>query len=191
MAAGDSWAKHISMRMRQAQEGDRVAYAELLAEIAPWIRRYIRYTQPYLTTETVEDVSQEVLISLHAVRSTYDPARPFIPWLKTIARNRIVDEARRYYRQSRNEIKVDTLPETSVVDSTNPSHETYEDRVVLREAIKSLPPKQRVAIEMLKIRQLSLIEAERESGIPVGSLKVAVHRGIKSLRKLMQDGDGQ
>lgn len=185
----NSWGDRLGAQMQLAQRGDQVAYAGLLREILPWIRRYVRFRQPYLVPETVDDVSQEVLISLHAVRSTYDPTRPFLPWLKSIVRNRVVDEARRYHRRARIEVNVEIMPETSVVDRTNPSHEFYEDKVVLRKAIKLLPPRQRTAIEMLKIRQLSLTEAEHESGIPISSLKVAVHRGIKSLRKLMNDGE--
>jgi RNA polymerase sigma-70 factor (ECF subfamily) len=168
-----------------AQRGDVLSYGELLRELAPWIARFVRLRQPYLTRETVEDVTQEILISLHSVRATYDAARPFLPWLKTIARNRIIDEARRYYRSDAHEVRAGTPPERPIVETTNPSHETYADRAILSAAIRKLPPKQRKAIQLLKIEEMSLIEAQRVTGMSIGSLKVAVHRGIKSLQKLL------
>jgi RNA polymerase sigma-70 factor, ECF subfamily len=48
-----------------------------------------------------------------------------------------------------------------------------------------LPPGQRQAIELLKLRELSLKEASAVSGASVGALKVAVHRGIAALRKAL------
>jgi RNA polymerase sigma-70 factor (ECF subfamily) len=53
----------------------------------------------------------------------------------------------------------------------------------LGEAIASLSPPQREAIELLKLRELSLAEAATASGRSIAALKVNVHRAIKSLRK--------
>jgi RNA polymerase sigma-70 factor (ECF subfamily) len=50
---------------------------------------------------------QDVLLSLHAVRATYDPSRPFMPWVFAIVGNRLVDGARRYVRSSGREVHVD------------------------------------------------------------------------------------
>jgi RNA polymerase sigma-70 factor (ECF subfamily) len=52
-------------------------------------------------------------------------------------------------------------------------------------AIANLPRGQRDAIEMLKLREMSLKEAASASGMSVAALKVAVHRGMKTLRKTM------
>ncbi len=62
---------------------------------------------------------------------------------------------------------VDTYPETSGEDETNRG-ESYGDAEALQEAVKSLPPGQRVAIELLKFRELSLKEATTISGTSVG-----------------------
>jgi RNA polymerase sigma-70 factor (ECF subfamily) len=47
------------------------------------------------------------LLALHNVRATYDPARPFMPWLLAIAHNRFVDGARRYFRNGVREVPID------------------------------------------------------------------------------------
>jgi RNA polymerase sigma-70 factor (ECF subfamily) len=171
--------------MRCAQEGQSSAYAELLREIAPLLRRDIRRRRRFLQPQDIEDLVQDVLLSLHAVRATYDPTRPFLPWLMAIAHNRMVDGTRRQVRRNANEVTVDELPETFADAGTNGTGETYGDPEALRQAMKHLPPGQRAAIEMVKIREMSLKEASAASGMSVAALKVAVHRGIGALRKAL------
>jgi len=65
--------------MRAAQAGDGDAYSQLLNEITPRIRRVVRSQRVFLQTEDIEDLVQDVLLSIHAVRETYDPDRPFVP----------------------------------------------------------------------------------------------------------------
>ena len=55
-------------------------------------------------------------------------------------------------------------------------------------AIDKLPPDQRAAIKMLKLEEMSLKEASRATGRSVAALKVATHRAIKNLRKLLKGG---
>ena len=58
----------------------------------------------------------------------------------------------------------------------------------LREAIDKLPPGQRQAVLLLKLRGLSLKEAASESGMSAAALKVASHRGLKALRAALGKG---
>ena len=51
--------------------------------------------------------------------------------------------------------------------------------------LRSLPPRQREALEALKLRELTLAEAAAESGQSVGALKVNAHRALKTLRRLL------
>jgi RNA polymerase sigma-70 factor (ECF subfamily) len=60
--------------------------------------------------------------------------------------------------------------------------EVYASTDGLNEAIARLPQQQKEAVELLKLRELSLQEASHVSGKSVASLKVNVHRAIKSLR---------
>lgn len=48
-----------------------------------------------------------------------------------------------------------------------------------------LPSGQRQAIELLKLREMSLKEAAAVTGTNIGALKVAVHRGMRALRKAL------
>jgi DNA-directed RNA polymerase specialized sigma24 family protein len=49
----------------------------------------------------------------------------------------------------------------------------------------TVPAGQREAIELLKLRELSLKEAAAASGTTVGALKVATHRAMIALRRVL------
>ena len=176
---------HLSGLMRAAQNGDAAAYTALLKEVTPLLRNAVRGRNRVLQAADIEDLVQDILLSLHAVRATYDPGRPFLPWLLGIAHNRIADGARRYARRVKHEVIVEQLPEGPVTFSSGQANreQTYKDPEALSQAIRDLPPAQREAVEMLKIRELSLKEASAASGMSIAALKVSVHRAIKSLRK--------
>lgn len=172
--------------MRAAQEGDRACYDRLLRDVAPIIRAAVRRQRNFLTTEDIEDLVQEALLSVHAVRATYDPDRPFMPWLMAIVRNRLADSGRRHARLKAVEQVAGDFYETFVPDKTNTNEGDFGDADGLRQAIAQLPDGQRRAIELVKMRDLSLKEASRESGMSVVALKVSVHRAIKTLRTALK-----
>ncbi len=181
MVAGNKDGDRLGALMRAAQAGDREAYRTLLRDLVPILRRIVGGRFPFIAREEAEDLVQDILLSIHAVRATYDPERPFLPWLVAIARNRAADMARRHVRKRGREIAVDTYPETSGEDATNPE-EGYGDAEALRQAVSALPEGQRVAIELLKFKEMSLKEASSVSGMSVGALKVATHRATRALR---------
>lgn len=187
MAAEDSDA-HLSALMKSAQDGDNAAYAALLRLLVPVITRIV--SRQCRSGLEVDDVVQDVLLSLHSVRHTYDPSRPFMPWLASIARHRATDAQRRRGRVTRSESAVPELPETFSGDDSNKNLDGPGDAELLKRAIADLPPGQRQAVELLKLKELSLKEAASASGMTVAALKVAVHRGLKTLRERLASGSG-
>jgi RNA polymerase sigma-70 factor (ECF subfamily) len=182
MASRDDAEERLSRLMAQAQAGDDEAYLALLHAVAPWVRQVIRARRHFLPPSDVEDLVQDVLLSLHAARATYDPARPFKPWLGAITGHRLADAARRYGRHAGHELGVDDLDVTFAALPAN-THEEAPDREVLTDAIRSLPAGQRQAVELLKLQELSLKEASDATGLSVSALKVATHRALRSLRE--------
>jgi len=172
-----------SMLMARAQDGDREAYRSLLKEIEPYVRSIAGrcFSRP---TDT-EDVVQDVLLTVHTIRNTYDSKRPFGPWLVAIANRRIIDRLRRHTRQKAREIELSPEHETFAGAPANLEHTTSAE-IALVGAIDKLPPDQREAIRMLKLNEMSLKEASRASGRSIAALKVATHRAIKNLRQLLK-----
>src|SRR5499433_4435013 len=175
----------LTTLMQAAQAGDAQAYVRLLKEITPRLRQIVRRQRRFVSAEDIEDLVQDILLSLHAVRATYDPQRPFMPWLMAITRHRLADAARRYTRRTAHELQAENLPVTFSDDGANIDTDGYRDPEALRRAIRDLPPGQRDAIELLKLREMSLKEAAAASGTTIGALKVSIHRAIATLRKAL------
>ncbi len=174
--------RRLAAFMQAAQDGDRGAYGSLLRELVPLLQRLMRRQLGFLQPSDREDLVQDVLLSLHAARATYDPRRPFTPWLMSIAHHRMVDRARRHSRVGANEVLVDEFAESNADEASDGLGSEYGDPEQVRHAVKGLPVSQRTAIELLKLRELSLKEAAAVSGMSISALKVAAHRAIKSLR---------
>ena len=172
--------------MRAAQQGDRVCYGALLAAVIQPLRRAARARWPRADAAAIEDAVQETLLALHTSRHLYDPVRPFMPFLFGIMRFRGADVMRRSRRAGARETPIDDLPETSDAIRTNSDQDKGLESEALRAAIARLPDGQRRAIEMTKLQELSLEEASAQSGMSVAALKVATHRGVQALRKLLR-----
>lgn len=172
--------------MRAAQGGDQVAYACLLRAVLPYVRLIVRRrTSALAGNGETEDVVQEVLLSLHLVRHTYDPSRPFRPWLNGIIRHRLLDHIRRRARRGRHEVAVESLPDTSMARAAKATQDTCDEVAALYRAMIVLTPSQRQAFELLKLQGLSLKEASAKTGVSVAALKVAAHRAYKRLRLVL------
>lgn len=168
-------------QMRAAQDGDQSAYGALLAEILPMLRVIVR--RKWGSQQDVDDIVQDILLSLHGVRHTYDPGRPFLPWLLTITYRRIADAARRSTSRSSYETTVDVMPETFSADETKNEQDRSDDQAAMRQSVAGLTSGQREAIELTKVQGLSLKEASVVTGKSVASLKVNIHRAVKALRR--------
>ncbi|QLG95419.1 sigma-70 family RNA polymerase sigma factor [Pseudomonas yamanorum] len=171
--------------MIAAQNGDQNSYARLLCDLTPLLRRLARQGWPQGSDADIEDVVQEALLTIHLARHTYDPSRPFFPWLLTLLRRRIADGVRRRSRTNRREMVIDALDVTFIDSPANIECEPLVDSEALRAAIKRLTPGQRQAIELLKQKEIPLKEASAMTGVSVAALKVATHRALQRLRTLL------
>ena len=173
-----------SQLMRAAQSGDRAAYERLLREISPLIRALVR--RHCSNHADIEEMVQDTLLTLHRVRHTYDPSRPFCPWLAAIAWRRSIDALRRRMRVSKYETPELGLYETFADAATNNDLEGVHSAEEVEHLLQSLPPRQREALESLKLREMTLLQASAASGQSVAALKVNTHRALKTLRALVQ-----
>ena len=167
--------------MRQAQQGDQVAYATLLARLTPLARRYARGRvgdKPW-----IDDAVQDMLVTVHRARHTYDATRPFAPWFYAIASSRLIDVWRRERRIGGRELAGDILPEPAMV---SPSTRDDIDVGAIRAALESLPSRQREVIERLKYRDESVRDVAGQLGMTESAVKITAHRGYKLLRRILR-----
>src|ERR1700682_4841329 len=138
MAEPETHGERLAALMRSAQGGDADAYAALMQELAVRVRQIVRHRRAFLERADVEDLVQDVLLSVHAVRATYDATRPFVPWLLAITRNRLADAARRYARHGAHEVAVEDLDVTFFSETANTVKATYADPDALKDDIADL-----------------------------------------------------
>ena len=167
--------------MAAAQEGDRVAYERVLAESVGVIRAVAR--RQGVPVDQLDDVVQETLITIHRVRHTYDPSRSYHAWLAAISARRSIDALRQRGRRDQRE-RHDPLAFDNYADEGLASDATEQQQrsEALREAIATLPPGQREAVEHLGLHERSLAETAELTGRSAGALKVNLHRALKALR---------
>ncbi len=160
----------MGMLMARAQDGDRAAYRSLLELCQRWLKRYYaRRTLP----SVLDDLVQETMISLHRKRASYDPARPFLPWLAAIARYRWIDHLRRVGRAAETALDDDIM--------ADPSDPGVVARLSLDRLLERLPERQSSVIRLVKIDGFSIAEAAAQSGQSEPLVKVNIHRGLKKL----------
>lgn len=158
-----------------AQRGDKQAYAALLGAARSWLLRF--YRRRVLPAQ-IEDSVQDTLLSVHRKLASYDPVRPFTPWLAAIARYRFVDHLRQVYRAEEQSLDHD-LP----IDS---EEEAIAARVSLERLFAALPEAQSRAIELVKIEGRSIAEASQSTGQSESLVKVNIHRGLKRLAAMIE-----
>lgn len=164
---------------RAAQGGDRKAYSLLLSICVTWLSRY--YARRIAPAQ-LDDLVQETLLAVHRKLSSYEPARPFLPWLAVIARYRWIDALRKSYRNEETTIQGYEFSEA-------PEQEVVMAKISLETLFALLPQGQSQAIELVKIKGLSIREAAEKSGQSEALVKVNIHRGLKKLQTLVEKAD--
>ena len=162
-----------------AQTGDPAAYRLFLTSVTPFIRAVVRNSGRW--ADDVDDVVQDALLTVHRVRHTYEPGRPVKPWLAALATRRSIDAMRRRGRIRAQEVHNEPAYET-FADLRANNEDAVDTAQVLTQMISGLSPGQKEALELVKLKEMSLVEASSVSGQSVAALKVNIHRAMKKMR---------
>lgn len=174
--------------MVDAQKGDPVAYRALLTDIHPVIHRFVSSKIKKYDSE-VDDLVQDILMSIHRSRATFHSSRSFSAWMFAISRHKVID----FYRRKgvRQEVSIDQLDEKELqtkLSAEDPFHlknlENSHEELI--SAVEKLPEKQKEALKLTKIEGLSTEEAAQKIGVSAGALRVRVHRAYETLRSSLK-----
>ena len=164
--------------MRQALDGDQRAYAEILQETSRFLRPYLSKRLSF-TNET-DDLLQEILLSIHKARHTYDGNRPYKPWVYSIAKFRLQDYLRSHY--------ADQLHHAGDISELEDFlHENVTESVISYESISGeigkLPQKQATILQLMHQEGYTAKEVAQKLGMNESAVKVAAHRAYRILRQ--------
>lgn len=166
----------------QGLDADAAAYQRFLKELSAHLRAFLRRRLVQRPDE-VEDLVQETLLAVHNQRHTYRPEMPVTAWAHAIARYKLIDWMRSHaVKEGRN----DPLDEADELFASSDS-EAAEARRDLGQLLLTLPDKQRLPIEYMKLEGLSVVETARLTGLSESAVKVGVHRGLKALAAKIRD----
>ena len=180
---GDETDEALIVSLRQ---GDKSALAIL----------YDRYSRLVYTVAfrilnngpEAEDLTQEIFLNLWQ-KQTYNPARSSLGrFLSTITRNRAIDRVRS--RSNRRRILKGLVPQPSTVDAFSLPEEQAsqgERSQRVREALQTLPDKQRDLLWLAYYHGLSQSEIANHTNIPLGTVKSRMRQGLLKLKGTLQD----
>jgi RNA polymerase sigma-70 factor (ECF subfamily) len=163
--------------MRAAMAGDEGAYRQLLVSLAPRLRAVARSRCRSLGApeDEIEDLVQEILLTIHLKRGTWDQSRPIGPWVAAITRNKLIDVLRRRGRHI-------TVPIEDFVDSLQAEDQAPElsardiDTLLAR-----LTPQQREIVRSISLNGSSIRETADRLQMTEGAVRVTLHRALKAL----------
>jgi len=162
--------------MRAAQRGCAESYVRLLGDIAASFRPVAagELRRFGLPASDAEDVIQEILLAVHLKRHTWRQDRPFLPWLRAIARHKVIDLARR--RRRRGEVPIEHVADNLPAPSPPPDLSGPLERF-----LAELPRRQRDVVTSLAMSGASVDETARKLKMTRGAVYVAFHRGLAAL----------
>ena len=170
-----------SEAMRAERRGEAVAYERMLKEVATALRRSLapRLVRVGLGAHEAEDLVQEILIGLHGKRNTWDPARPFLPWLHAITRYKLIDFTRQRRRDTRQ--RVDLPPEDWVEIVESPDYEGDSSTWEVDRHLAVLPVSQRKIVRAIAVEGASVRNVAQDLATSEGAVRMTLHRAIRRL----------
>ena len=177
----------LKSQMIAALAGDREAYRCFLGKVGQIVKSYLLKSSRSWkgSPERVEDLTQEVLLSIHKKRETYETSLPILPWIYAIARYRLIDSIRSDAAQKLRALDWDENIEELAMqapEETGGGSAALEVAEELHDVMESLTEKQKKILVMAKLEEVPLDEIARQVGISLSNVKVTIHRTLQALR---------
>jgi RNA polymerase sigma-70 factor, ECF subfamily len=167
--------------IRRIRGGDRDAFGALVQRYQQ--RLYGLALMMVRDPAGAEDVSQDAFVRAYLHLDQYDAARPFYPWLASIAVRLAQNWLRSHGRTLRREgASLDDTTEPTVGASAAGALLAGEERQQLWTAVAALPSGERTAIVLYYRDDMAVRDIAIALGVSVGTIKTLLFRGRRHLR---------
>ena len=171
-----------------AVDGNRDAVDGVLRWVRPLVVRYCRARvgRQEKTFASADDVAQEVCLAvLTALPSYRDQGRPFLAFVYGIAAHKVAD-AHRSAARNRSE-PVPEIPDSPAALADGPEQRAMQVELAeqMDKLLDTLPDKQREILILRVVVGLSAEETAEAVGSTPGAVRVAQHRALGRLRKVL------
>lgn len=159
-------------------DGNKKSYAEFLKLFSSFLEK--KLLSKISNQSDIDDLIQEILISIHKARHTYDIERRLKPWLISIINFRVSDYFRKFYRDRKDQQS--PFDENFDIADENSVTESVTDNEDIINIVDTLKDKQREIIKLMYFKDLSVKEIAAQTGYSQSDVKVTAHRAYKILR---------
>lgn len=166
--------------IKRFNNGDETAFRTLVSRHKEKVRNLI-----YLTlgnTDAIDDISQDVFVSVYRKLKTFRFESQFTTWLYRITVNKCRDHLRK--------IKIRSIfsPFTNEEDTLIAPEQLPDDfdiKIIVREAIAKLPEKLKIPLILKDFDGLSYQEISETMGVEIGTIKSRIFRAREGLKKIL------
>jgi len=173
--------------MARIQAGDRAAFTEFYDLHSGKLFGLI--CSILQDSREAEDVLQEAFVYLWKQAATYQPERGKpLSWVILIFRHKAIDRVRARARQHRlvEQAAAEPIPTLSEEGAADEGALRDERREIVRDALSKMPADQREAIQFAFFRGLSQMQISENLGLPLGTVKARIRRGLLKLRQSLK-----
>ena len=169
----------------ESRKGNQESYQDFLGKISILLRAYFRKATTKSTADTIEDLLQETLISIHSKKHLYDDTQKISPWIYSIAKYRLIDAHRK------KKVRQEVFGNEDEFENMFASEGDPESQLQLKESssdgvealLSELTDQQRLVLKLAKVEEKSIAEISKQTGLSSSAVKVTIHRALEALRK--------
>ena len=165
--------------------GGEIAFSALYTRLAPSL--FSAVFAIVRNQKDAEDVMQEAFVQMWNKAAAYDAQRGSVfTWSMMIARSKAIDRVRAQERRTRLGEAAALEQETAFPDSPKSADELHterDERARIRAALGAISDTQRVAIDLAFFSGLTQVEISARLGMPLGTVKARIRRGLVALRE--------
>lgn len=139
-----------------------------------------------LAVDAAADATQEAFVAAWQGRERFDPHRGSLAaWLMGIAKFKVIDQLRRNGHLTR---VADAAANEVDHEQPQPDVESIAERMLLADALEQLPSRMRDVVRMAYYDDLTHADIAAASGLPLGTIKSDLRRGVERLRRHLLQG---
>ena len=168
----------------RAQQGDREAFLTLYNRYLNKVYSRVRSRVPIAD---VEDVVQEIFITVIKAIKSFEQRSQFSTWLYTIVNRQIAD----FYRKRQRTINDDHTINIEDIENTMPSALNYREQMdeglLIKRALAKLPEHYQDVIYMRLVDQYPFAEIASKRGQTIEAVKSLYRRAIQAIHEQIGD----
>ena len=172
----------LQICIEQALAGDHLAFEALIRQYSRLV--FSQAMQVLHDEAEAEDVCQEVFIKAYRHRTMLKDSSRFASWLLAITRNLCRDRIRRRRTTSLDDEQLAHTVDSKAADPAS-ELEQQDTAGLLRLAVRLLPERQQLAIELFYFEEMDYRSIQDHMGISRGALRGILNRGREGLRHLL------